>query len=465
MRQPKKCESSSFIVDMCQVVPLSLQLVLLCACTGPSSATASGETSTSQSSSTTNSTAPSSSTGSSSSSSSSSETGTSSSTTDASTCGDGVVDRDETCDDGNSVNGDGCNNDCQPSGAELWVYLKDGGKSDGAEGVTHTDDSILVAGHTFVEGEDFNGWIASLDYQGNLNWEKNLHKGDYDWFTSIGAAADGSFVVAGTNGKPDKAIWVRGFSASGEIIWSDDDDSGFGDDYARNIAVASDGRFAIAGIRSLEGGNDEIWTRLYDPKGTIQASSTYPVGLDIGWSVGPGVDFDEANDRIITGFTVLGMNYGTETLLASTYSGGAPTWTYSSSIEDSFINGVKVIDDGFITASYYGTEGFVVTRLDAAGEPIWSSSECIGLTGRSIAIDPFDQSIVAIGQGTSNDINIRLCKFSASGEFLWGKDIDSGMGNDRGWYVDTLDDGTIIAVGDQMGAGGRPDAWVAAYSP
>ena len=68
-------------------------------------------------------------------------------------------------------------------------------------------------------------------------------------------------------------------------------------------------------------------------------------------------------------------------------------------------------------------------------------------------------------QGMSNDTNIRLCKFTGSGDLLWGKDIDSGMGNDRGWNVDILDDSTIIAVGDQMGEGARTDAWVAAYSP
>ncbi|HFE45169.1 MAG TPA: hypothetical protein ENJ18_06700 [Nannocystis exedens] len=148
-----------------------------------------------------------------------------------------------------------------------------------------------------------------------------------------------------------------------------------------------------------------------------------------------------------------------------TYSGGAPTWNYSSGIEDSIFNGVKVIDDGFVTASYTGSEGFVVSRRDPAGEPLWRSSECIGTTGRAIAIDPNDQTIVAIGQGVSNDSNIRLCKFTASGDFLWGKDLDGGKGNDRGWNVDILDNGTIIAVGDQMGELSRPDAWIAAYSP
>lgn len=35
-------------------------------------------------------------------------------------CGDGIVDSDEDCDDGNEIDGDGCNRDCVVSGSELW---------------------------------------------------------------------------------------------------------------------------------------------------------------------------------------------------------------------------------------------------------------------------------------------------------------------------------------------------------
>ena len=49
-----------------------------------------------------------------------------SSTGDAPTsCGDGIVDDGEECDDGNRVDSDGCNVDCVPSGSVRWELLYD----------------------------------------------------------------------------------------------------------------------------------------------------------------------------------------------------------------------------------------------------------------------------------------------------------------------------------------------------
>src|SRR5688572_21025309 len=37
------------------------------------------------------------------------------------TCGDGAMQPGEECDDGNDVDGDGCNRDCRVSGQEVWT--------------------------------------------------------------------------------------------------------------------------------------------------------------------------------------------------------------------------------------------------------------------------------------------------------------------------------------------------------
>src|SRR5690606_31737657 len=45
-------------------------------------------------------------------------------------CGNGVVDEGEECDDGNTINGDGCNADCRPSETLEWSVVYDGGNGD-----------------------------------------------------------------------------------------------------------------------------------------------------------------------------------------------------------------------------------------------------------------------------------------------------------------------------------------------
>ncbi len=63
-------------------------------------------------------------------------------------------------------------------------------------------------------------------------------------------------------------------------------------------------------------------------------------------------------------------------------------------------------------------------------------------------------------------MNIRLCKFSAEGELRWGKDLDSGLGDDRGLSVAILPDDRIVASGHMWGGEEeRTDAWLAVFTP
>src|SRR5690606_23029327 len=52
-------------------------------------------------------------------------------------CGDGQLDGPESCDDGDGVDGNGCNNDCNESGQPLWTVTYDhpSHDSDTASGV------------------------------------------------------------------------------------------------------------------------------------------------------------------------------------------------------------------------------------------------------------------------------------------------------------------------------------------
>jgi cysteine-rich repeat protein len=67
-------------------------------------------------------------------------------------CGDGDLNtsRGEDCDDGNDVQGDGCNNDCVPSGTELWTRTFTG-LAEGRGIATDGADNVLVVGETIEE--------------------------------------------------------------------------------------------------------------------------------------------------------------------------------------------------------------------------------------------------------------------------------------------------------------------------
>lgn len=108
-------------------------------------------------------------------------------------------------------------------------------------------------------------------------------------------------------------------------------------------------------------------------------------------------------------------------------------------------------------------EGLGVRRLTSTGEPLWSSTECTGSSGQSVDSQG-DVVVIGYGQGAVGE-NIRLCKFAADGSLRWGKDLDSGTGDDRGYAVALLPNDAIVAAGYMTSGESATDAWLAVFAP
>lgn len=106
----------------------------------------------------------------------------------------------------------------------------------------------------------------------------------------------------------------------------------------------------------------------------------------------------------------------------------------------------------------------VVRRTSGAGVVTRSSFDCSGWNGRDVAVDS-QGDIVVIGDGPgSTGTDIRVCKFSPTGELRWGKDIDGGVGDDNGFTV-AIGPMDRIFVGGSVQAQGDTDDWLAVYAP
>src|SRR5688500_2225527 len=83
-------------------------------------------------------------------------------------CGDGIVDAGELCDDGNDQTGDGCEPDCTASpGMMLWSSSFDADmQNDAATAVAVTPDGeVLVVGRAELDGND-DVWLDVLTSDG-----------------------------------------------------------------------------------------------------------------------------------------------------------------------------------------------------------------------------------------------------------------------------------------------------------
>jgi cysteine-rich repeat protein len=142
-------------------------------------------------------------------------------------CGNGVIDGFEACDDGNRVNGDGCNADCTPSGQLRWAVTFDGMAGvDCAEGVAaDSEGNVIAAGFTTtaMAGEDL--WIRKLGLDGNPLWTGGGDEafGD-DRYRAVAVTADDSIYAVGfvTAELPldGRNVLVRKLDSAGNELWT-----------------------------------------------------------------------------------------------------------------------------------------------------------------------------------------------------------------------------------------------------
>lgn len=393
---------------------------------------------------------------------SSSSGGTSDGTGPVASCGDGALNEGEDCDDGNAVNGDGCNVDCTPSGTLLWEYRSGDANQDVFDAVAVTPDSRIFAAGAKTPGSQ-DRWLVQFAPDGAVVWSKTYDKSPFEALHAAAADASGVYVAGMVRVEDPRNLWVGRIDFEGEIVWEDEFISAFGPAYATGLSLTPEGDVVVAGISTLEGGAGEIWTRRYGPEGSVQWTEGVPFNDKPFYAVGPAVS--AGGTQIVVGFEA---NPGPQALLlAYAPSGGAPVLNLTPTIGLQTIGGVAQDVSGDILVGAYGQKNgqMLVARLDDSAGVLWSSEDCVADFVEDVTTDSRGD-VIAIGHGPWGvGRNIRLCKFSPEGDFRWGLDIDGGQGDDLGVAVATLPDDRVVAAGRMLGDALMFDAWLAVYSP
>jgi cysteine-rich repeat protein len=181
------------------------------------------------------------------------------------------------------------------AGGVMWTRTYGGAAKghDIAYGVAvASNGSLFVVGTEVVTNESNNMWLGKYDADGNLLWSKvrngAANKADF----LFGAAVDpsGDVVVCGyegMNGLPWQ-VWVRRYSAAGEIVWTDTYAGSTGEGaISYDIARDAAGDFVITG-GEVNGGIRRIMVRKYSPEGAARWTQTVPpsaTGPDHGRAV------------------------------------------------------------------------------------------------------------------------------------------------------------------------------------
>ncbi|MBL8943809.1 MAG: hypothetical protein JNK45_11710 [Myxococcales bacterium] len=347
-------------------------------------------------------------------------------------CGDGVVDGDEVCDDGNERDGDGCNRDCRPSGQEIWTqgYASPGFVEDRAYALAiDSAGNIAVIGHVTVQGEGANLWIRRFSSAGEIDWTWVKDGGamldEEGW--SILVDGNDDFVVAGYVHTPDEDAdgWLGKIGKDGLLVWDEDVDGGVAlVDQIRGIAFAPDGDIVALGYATPDLTTDtELWFQRRSPDGATVRWTQLRAGLP-----------DGKPDR---GHGIFAL-------------------------EDDFI-GVGYRQDADDRQHYW------LSRFDGDGNDVWSEAgDPAGPEGVWTAVRGLgngDLVLVGWREAVAGDMDLWLQRRDPAGALLWEEIVASPSGaDDRGNVVTPAPDGGFV-VGGEMGAGaGSTDAWLRRYT-
>lgn len=391
-------------------------------------------------------------------------------------CGDGVVEGDETCDDGNEIDGDGCTA-CRSSGSVEWFH-RDGVAGTVSEGAT--DVAVDAQGRVFVSGAIAGGnspdiWARAFDgADGTILWTATEHVGD-DYGTSVWADGRGGAYVSGLVGGSlsGPRPWLGHFDDVGASVFETtvELDVGWGaavgitavDDTLLTVGFLVDGIFTNGFVSEF--GSDGVAT------GREIVVDVGP--SDFGWRIAAAGQRVRATAYVSTMAVVAGWNAGfaTEPMWFTPIEGAVQSGAFSAA-EGLRPLSVALRDDGvaFACATVAvagGSANFLIVRLADDGQVAWSQQHDAGgmdVCG-GVAVDPAgDVVVVGTTAASETEASIAVAKYTASAELVWEATVEHDTPFANGVEVAVGQDGGIFVVGS-VGTPDDRDIWVARLVP
>lgn len=316
--------------------------------------------------------------------------------TGGSVCGNSLVEDGEECDDGNTVDDDGCSSTCVISACGLtwtWSETVTTGTPGGFGIVVGDDGSVYATG----DDEAGDAWIARWNPDGTLAWEQTYGPG-YGADLLIGP--DGDLFVTGVQTNTDDDLWFARISASdGSEVWSEIEDSTLDDDVGNGVALAPDGSLVVVGRVRVGDGDDDVWI---SKRSADDGSETWTT-LWGGTGDGGGFSTDRGGPVVVTddGAVWVGtrehVDFDTQeaTLLKLDPAGTlVDSWqpqAGGSHQHESYLLATDGTDIYWLVAKYQFPLRNWLYKLDGNGAEVWSKVETDWLiVGEDWQIDGLD---------------------------------------------------------------------------
>jgi len=405
---------------------------------------------------------------------------------DTGECGNGIPESIEECDDGNAVDGDGCDSDCTLNlDTVQWqaIHAGDAMIAESGHGIAVDGaGNVVVAGFEVDAVSDPNLWLAKYDPAGQLQWEVSLDPsgGLDDRLYGVAIDPDDNILVTGDVDVMPSAsdVWVAKLDPQGAELWSRTfDGPSMGDDGGRGVASDSLGNVAVTGFVRVDDGDVDIFVAKLDPAGNTLWSDVVP-GPEVLDDRGQGVAID-ADDAVIVAGYVSNGGFNRDVWLRRYDEDGDVVWTQTwdngNNAEDAGF-GVTVRPDGMIavagmTPVIATNQDVFLSLWDGTGALVWikqfGGQAYLDDQGLAVAADADSNLVVAGFRGaTRTDGDIWLHKIDAAGNVAWAQVVKGDAGDrDQATAVATDAEGNIVVTGEIRSTGNDGDVWIAKLAP
>jgi cysteine-rich repeat protein len=405
-------------------------------------------------------------------------------------CGDTLVGPGEACDDGNAVNGDGCNTNCVVSGTPLWTQTYNGPAS-GADfwAAVKADPAgnVYVVGGSPTANQGYNIVVRKYDANGGIVWTDTYNgaANGEDVGEGITVDASGNVLAIGyeTVTGQGKNVWLRKYTSAGVLVWTQTYDGALHlDDYGYGVTTNPAGDIFIAGsIRSVAAqGLDMLVAKIAGVNGSI-------VWFDTITSAGThddeliGIALTSSGAVVTTGYTFGATNLDIVTRKYTDNGvSGTLAWnrTYAG-LAGGVDVGYSVAGDGSGNVIVSGTETVAgqalnvwVHKYDTNGNDVWQQgfdgAAHLNDQGLGVAVDA-SNNVVVVGEETlaNNSTNVWVRKYTPAGATLWTQTYNGAAdGNDGANFVSIDANANVLVCGFETTAGAQgQNAWLRKYAP
>lgn len=394
-------------------------------------------------------------------------------------CGNGFVEGDEPCDDGNDEPDDGCDKKCMRTGVPLWTQSWDSGakKDDSGSMVAFgPGGEIFVAGT--VEKSDLyaDAVVRKLDADGNqlATYEYAGQLGLDDGSRGLAVGADGSVFLTGYEALVDggsEQAYVRKFAADGEVLWTYTQQSMYADSYSAVFAVAVEGDAVfVAGSEETAYKVYETYVHRLDPD---DGQPMWTNHIDAAGFNTHGLAIAPGGDVVLATAGIDPNDDPTPIVARYAPADGTEVWMQTFD-EVGYARGLAVNADGDIAitgwiVSTQGDANYWTARLTGEGDVVWSidyDHDQKDDVGSAIAWsadgDLYTGGWVYVGN-QQNDVFVR--RLTGDGEAYW-----YSVYNDPSDLYDSVSGlavgaDKVVVVGAEFVSGNGANQWIRAYAP